>query len=204
MSQFLDKLNLRPQEKRLVVLGSAILFLVLNFWLVWPHASDLKRVRARLEQGRRELETYQTELSRTNEYAVRLQELESQAAGVLPDEQFNALISQIQSQATKSGVSYSAVSPVPRSTGATVAPTEFFEERSLSVRLNPTGPTELLDFLLALASSDLMIRVKELDLKPDPSQTKLTGSMRLVASFQKKPTEASTPSRVPNASGRKS
>ena len=196
MSQFLDKLNLRPQEKRLVVLGSAVLFLVLNFWFVWPHASDLSRVRLRLEQGRRELNTFQTELGRTNDYALRLQELRSQAAGVLPpDEQITALILQIQSQASKSGVSCGAIRPLPR--GTRTEPTEFFEEQSLSLGVNPTGPAELLDFLVALASSDLMIRVKELDLKPDPSQTKLIGSMRLVASFQKISPES-------GATGRKS
>jgi len=40
MNTFLDKLNLRPQERRLVVMGSAALFIVLQFWLVWPHFND--------------------------------------------------------------------------------------------------------------------------------------------------------------------
>jgi type II secretory pathway component PulM len=196
MSQFLDKLNLRPQEKRLVVLGSAVLFLVLNFWFVWPHASDLSKVRLRLEQGRRELMKFQTELSRTNEYALRLQELRGEAAGVLaPGEQVTALTLQIQSQASKSGVSFGAVS-TPRSTRS-IGPAEFFEEQSINLGINPTGPAELLDFLVALASSDFMIRVKELELKPDPSQTKLMGSMRLVASFQRTSPET-------GATGRKS
>lgn len=202
MSQFLDKLNLRPQEKRLVVLGSAVLFLVLNFWFVWPHAGALKDVRTRLAQGRQELETFKTELSRTNEYAARLAELESQAAGVLPEEQFTVLISQIQSQASRSGVSVGPIRPLPRS--ARAEPTEFFEEQSLSLGVNPTGAAELLDFLVALASSDLVIRIKELDLKPDQSQSKLTGTMRLVASFQKKPTDASATPRSAGTQGRRS
>jgi hypothetical protein len=202
MSQFLDKLNLRPQEKRLVVLGSAVLFLVLNFWLVWPHASDLKGVQTRLAEGRRQLDTFQSEVNRTNDYALRLQELESQAAGVLPEEQSTVLISQILSQANKSGVSCGPIRVVPRS--SRTEPTEFFEEQSLNLGVNPTGPAELLDFLLALASSDIVIRVKELDLKPDPTQTKLTGSIRLVASFQKKSPETGATTMVPSPAGRKS
>jgi type II secretory pathway component PulM len=194
MSQFLDKLNLRPQEKRLVVLGSAVLFLVLNFWFVWPHASDLSQVRLRLEQGRRELNIFKTELSRTNDYALRLQELRGLAAGVLaPTEQVTALLSQIQSQAGKSRVNFGAISSPRR--GTRTEPTEFFEEQSINLVVNPTGPGEILDFLVALASSDLMIRVKELDLKPDPSQTKLIGSMRLVASFQRISPETGAPGR---------
>ncbi len=202
MSGALDKLNLRPQERRLVVMGSVVLFLVLNFWFVWPHASDLRRVQTRLEKNRRQLQTFETELSRTNTYARRLQELQSQAAGVLPEEQFTMLISQIQSQATQSGVSCGPIRPLPRS--ARSEPTEFFEEQSLTLGLNPTGPAELIDFLVALASGDLVIRVKELDLKRDPTETRLTGSMRLVASFQKKPTTASAPDRVRRPGARKS
>ena len=44
----------------------------------------------------------------------------------------------------------------------------------------------LVDFLVAIGNSDLMVRVKELNLNPDPGGFKLMGSMRLVASFQKK------------------
>jgi Tfp pilus assembly protein PilO len=204
MTQFLDKLNLRPQEKRLVVIGSVVLFLVLNFWFVWPHASDLRNARAKLQAGREQLKTFQAEVERMPDYAARLQELEGQAAGVLPEDgQFNALIFQIQSQASKSGVSCGQIRALPRSARPEEA-TEFFEEKSLSLGLNPTGPDEILDFLLALASGDLVIRVKELDLKPDPTQTKLTGSMRLVASFQKNTAETGAPNRAPRTLGRRS
>ncbi|MCL4180362.1 MAG: type 4a pilus biogenesis protein PilO [Verrucomicrobia bacterium] len=203
MSQFLDKLNLRPQEKRLVVLGSAVLFVVLNFWLVWPHASDLRNARAKLSAGRAQLRTFQTELDRAEDYALRLRELEGQGAGILPEEeQSTKLIAQIQSQASRSGVSCNSIRPQTR--GARAEPTEFFEEQSISVTLNPTGPDEILDFLLALASGNLVVRVKELDLKPDPSQTKLTGSMRLVASFQKNAPKPGSAAQLPGSPGRKS
>jgi Tfp pilus assembly protein PilO len=203
MSQFLDKLNLRPQEKRLVVLGSAVLFVVLNFWFVWPHASDLRNARAKLNAGRAQLRTFQAELDRTEDYVLRLRELEGQGAGILPEEeQFTKLIAQIQSQASRSGVSCNSIRPLTR--GARAEPTEFFEEQSISVTLNPTGPAEILDFLLALASGNLAIRVKELDLKPDPTQTKLTGSMRLVASFQRNSPMPGGAAQVPGSPGRKS
>ena len=37
MNSYLDKLNLRPQERRLLVLVGLIVFVVLNFWFVRPH-----------------------------------------------------------------------------------------------------------------------------------------------------------------------
>ena len=41
MTNPLDRLNLRPFEKRLVVVVAAVLFVVLNAWFVFPHFSDL-------------------------------------------------------------------------------------------------------------------------------------------------------------------
>ena len=46
MNSFLDRLNLRPQERRLVVGVLVIVFVVVNLWFVWPHAGDLKIARA--------------------------------------------------------------------------------------------------------------------------------------------------------------
>ena len=47
MTSYLDRLNLRPFEKRLVVGVGAVLFVVLNAWFVFPHFSDLARPRRR-------------------------------------------------------------------------------------------------------------------------------------------------------------
>jgi len=204
MSQFLDKLNLRPQEKRLVVLGSAVLFLVLNLWFVWPHAGDLKRVRSELDRAEGKLASYQQELSRTNEYAARLEELEGQAAEVLPEERSTLLMSQIQAQAAKSGISWGRFQ-VSDSAGMSDAQAEeFFAEKTVNIGINPTDPAELIDFLLALASGDLVIRVKELDLKPDNTKTKLTGSMRLIANFQKSASPTGRTTQAQPARNRKS
>jgi hypothetical protein len=203
MIRFLDKLNLRPQERRLVVLAGAVIFVVLNLWFVWPHFSDYGRIQREINRAHATLERYQTELARIGEYTRRLEELEGQgAAGVLPEEQATLLISRIQMQAERSGLKHSTLTPSARTArgGSTV---EFFEEQSLTLRLNPTGPEELIDFLEALATGDLVIRVRELDLRPDPSQTRLVGSIRLVASFQKQTPEP-TVTRTPNTTARRS
>ena len=67
MSSFLDKLNLGPQERRLVVVSAAVMFVVLQLWLVWPHFGDLNRIRQQKQSAERTLERYQTELARTGE-----------------------------------------------------------------------------------------------------------------------------------------
>ena len=60
------------------------------------------------------------------------------------------------------------------------------KEQTVDLGVNPTGARELVDFLVAIGNSDLMVRVKDLTLNPDQGSYKLMGSMRLVASFQKK------------------
>jgi hypothetical protein len=186
MTSLLDTLNLRPQERRLVVIAAAVLFVVLNLWFVWPHFDDYTRIQASIQRNRQTLLTFQNELAKTNEYSLRLQELEGQGTGVLPEEQATLLISRIVMQAERSGVKTSTINPTARITRNESA--GFFEEQNLTVGLNPTSPDQLIDFLIALATGDLVIRVRELDLRRDPTQTKLVGSIRLVASFQKQPT----------------
>jgi hypothetical protein len=191
MIRFLDKLNLRPQERRLVVLAGVVLFAVLNLWFVWPHFSDYGRLKRDIATAQTTLNRFHAELARVNEYSRRLDELEGQgAAGVLPEEQATLLITRIQMQAERSGLRLQRLTPAARTArgGSTV---ELFEEQSLTLSLNPTGPEELIDFLVALADSDLVIRVRELDLRPDPSQTRLIGTIRLVAIFQKSTPERS-------------
>ena len=47
-----------------------------------------------------------------------------------------------------------------------------------------------MDFLVGLASQDAMIRVREMDLRPDPSQTRLVGNLLIVGNYQKKSTNS--------------
>jgi hypothetical protein len=201
MSSVLDKLNLRPQERRLVVAATAILFVMLQFWLVWPRFKDWGDTRVALEKARRTLGTYRTELGRTNEYTQKLAQLQGQSAGVLTEEDAapNTLIRQIQDQVRQSNLNASGIRPMPK--GPASRTNEFFEEQTLDLGVSPTGAEELISFLVAIGSSDLMIRVKELTLSPDGPRHKLTGNMKLVASFQRKSsaTGASAPAPKPTA-----
>ena len=52
MTTLLDRLNLRPQERRLVVMAAAVLFLVLQFWLVWPHFKEWGQTKAAMGMSR--------------------------------------------------------------------------------------------------------------------------------------------------------
>ena len=186
MKTLLDKLNLRPQERRLVVMAVAVLAAVLHFWFVQPYFREWGQVKAELDKARRTLKTYQAEIAHTNEYEAKRLKLEIQGSSLPAEQQAmaNILSIKILEVAKQSGLSAGTITPLTQSrTGRT---NEFFEEQAINLFVNPSGLQELVDFLYAIGSGDLLVRVKDLSLNPDGSQTKLAGTMKLVASFQRK------------------
>ena len=185
MTTLLDKLNLRPQERRWVVMAAAVLFVVLQLWLVFPHFKEWAQTRDALEKTKKALLDRRTALAQTDDYRKRLEKLEGQGGtGLLNAEQAgNLLIRRIGDQARLSKVNQNDIRILPKNASKA---NEYFEEQTLDYRFNPTGDKELIDFLVAIGNSDLMVRVRELVLSPDPGTYKLQGSMKLVASFQKK------------------
>lgn len=191
MSDFLNKLNLTTQERRILVVFVAIAFVVLNAVFVWPHFGDLAKVQQQLNAARKTLDTYKKEIARVPAYRARLEELEKQGEAVLAAEQALQLTRTVQSQAQLNNVIITGTRPV-----TSTSTNQFFDEQALSIDVTATDK-ELVDFLVALGSGNSMIRVRDMDLRPDPAQYKLLGKITLVASYQKKPKAAATPPPAP-------
>ena len=186
MKTLLDKLNLRPQERRLVVMAVFVLAVVLHFWFVQPYFREWGQVNAELDKAGQTLKTYQAEIARTNEYEAKRLKLKIQGSS-LPAEQEaqpSILSSKILEVAKQTGLNVGNMAPLAHSRSGRT--NEFFEEQAISVTVNPSAPQEWVDFLYAIGSGDLLVRIKDLSVNPDGSQTKLAGTMKLVASFQKK------------------
>jgi len=189
MSSYFDKLNLRPQERRLVVGILVVIFVVLNVLLVWPRFSDWNRVKAELEKDQRNLANYNGKIAKAEGAAgfkVKLKKLEGEdAQNIISDEQEIQLLRTVQSQVQASKIVVSSYSPITRSSSLQNT-NEFFEEQSLKISVN-TGEEELVAFLLNIGSGSSMIRVRDLDLKPaDQNRYRLQGTITLSANFQKK------------------
>ncbi len=186
----LDQFNLRPAEKRLVVGVFAVLLLALSALLVWPRAGDWRKALDALEKSRKTLREYQAEIARIPEYQQRLAELEGQGSAVLQEEQALQLLRTIQTEASRHNVAITSTrAGVP--TAATSTNT-FFDEQTVIIGVN-TGEKELVHFLHALGSGNSMIRVRDMDLRPDPPRYRLQGSITLVASYQKRSGAAPRP-----------
>ena len=185
--------SLRPFEKRVVVGFGVLFFVVINLLFVLPHRSDLTDAEVRYNKAREELDKYYKEFSRTNGYARALAEYEKAAGNVQPEEQGLQFANAVNAQAVISGV--------PITLGRIDTTTnQFFLEKNVTITVRARDQ-QLVDFLYNLGSDSSQIRVRGLVVRPDVPRQTLDAQIRLVASYQKKPTAkpAATASSTPAA-----
>jgi hypothetical protein len=191
-----SKLNLRPQERRLVAFVAIVLFVVLNIWLVWPHFGDWGKYKMKQFRAKRDYDKFRAEITKVPGYRVRLAELESAGSSVVLEEQDLDFARHVDNQARLNRLTVIQSDPRPRVTADTQT-NSFFEEQYLTLQVT-SGTEELVNFLVSLTSTNSMIRVKDLTLKPDlPAVTKLNSHMTLVASYQRTPSVRKTAAAPP-------
>ena len=181
-----DKLNLRPGERRLVIIVVIVVFIILNFIFVWPKFGDWGKLKARRTIANNLIAQYERELANTKRYQLEMKDLETQGAAVASEEQAVRLSTTVQNQAALSGVQVNRYDPV-RQTALSVGgkTNQFFEEQSGIINV-VTEEKALVDFLYNLGVGGSLIRVRSMTLNPDPPRHKLQGNITLVASYAKK------------------
>ncbi len=110
-----SKLNLRPQERRLIAFVAIVLFVVLNIWLVWPHFGDWGKLKMRQFRAMKTFETYRAEIAKVPGYKVKLRELESAGSSVVPEEQELDLVRTVDNQARLNRLTVITSEPRPAS-----------------------------------------------------------------------------------------
>ena len=195
MANLFDRLNLPPRERRLLLVAGAVVFVVINALFIWPMIPDWTRADGQIDKSRKTLADYRSEIAQVTANQARLQELEKLGSTVLREEQALDLVRTIQRQAADAGVNVTRTQP---GVAAGTSTNRYFDEQSVFVDVT-TKDEELVQLLYALGSGDSMIRVRQLDLKPDPPQYRLIGKLELVASYLKKPTPVSTNARPAGA-----
>jgi hypothetical protein len=155
----------------------------LNWWFVWPYFGDWGKVQADLQKNRNTLARYQTEIGRRAQYEARVRELETTGSEMLTNEnQFQTIIT-MQAAATSVGIP--SITPIRSSTSART--NQFFQEGSFSVQFT-SGGKEIVDFLVAMAAQNAMIRIRDMSIRPDQNQTRLAGNIVFVGNYQRAPT----------------
>ena len=184
MTALFDKLNLRPNERRLVIIVGIVLFILINAFFVWPHFGDWGRLQKRQKQASDLLTAFQDEIRKTPQYEAQLKNLREAGASVASEEQALKLSTTIDNQARLSSVQINRYDP-QRPTSGTTKTNQFFEEQSgvLNVAAEEKA---LVDFLYNLGVGGSLIRVRSMNLSPDPARQKLQGNITVVASYAKK------------------
>lgn len=192
-----DQLNLRPNERRIVIAVGVVVFIVLNAWFVWPHFNDASKSLNAINKGRLDwtnrVNLIETD-TRKGGTRDKIHELMNTQGGDLDAGQSMdiQLTRKVQEKAPQYGVTVLNYRDIQNtSTGKTNA---FFEERSLSISVQ-AGESNLVNFLYDMGNDPSMIRVRELHLKPaDMNRYRLSGEVLLSANFQKKtPTPSAAP-----------
>jgi Tfp pilus assembly protein PilO len=176
--------QLRPLERRLVVGVLVVVVVALNAVYVWPHFGDWTRLEGRLATARQQLKTYQAANAEIPALAAQVKQFASEGSFVAPEDQAINLMRTINSQAAASGFGIQGYSPAQTRTNDA-----FFVEQVQNVNVVATEE-QLVDFLYQLGSGASMIRVRDLELQPDPPRQKLSARIKLVASYQKNPAPA--------------
>jgi len=182
MKKYFDQL--RPMERRLVVGVAVLLVLVLNAVFIWPHFSDWGNLRGRLNEAHRKLKLFQAGVAQIPALSADVKKFESAGEFVAPEDQGINFMRTIQAQSAQSGVAI-----VNTSRQLTHTNDAFFIEQVENINVLATEE-QLVDFLYKLGSGASMIRVRDLELQPDPPRQRLNANIRLVASYQKSPPSA--------------
>jgi Tfp pilus assembly protein PilO len=190
MTNPLDRLNLRPFEKRLVVGVAVVLFIVLNLWFVVPRFSDLSQAQRRRADALEKIRRWQIEINQMPTYQRQVREMASEGQDVPAEDQQNQFSRAIQMQQAQSGVN------VSRTSKPTVRTNQFFLELTQQISVQ-SEEGQLVDFLYNLGSGNSLIRVCDLALKPDGPRQKLNADVKLVASYQKNPPKKPAPAAKP-------
>jgi type II secretory pathway component PulM len=182
MKKYLEQL--RPQERRLVI-GVAVVFLVvLNWWFVWPHFSDWGNLRQRLATAERKLKLCQAAVAQIPTLTADVKKYENEGEFVTPEDQAINFMRTIQAQASACGFGIENYSRAQMHTNDA-----FFVEQVQTITVLATEQ-QLVDFLYKLGSGASMIRVRDMEIQPDPPHYHLSARIGLVASYQKNPKPA--------------
>jgi len=198
MKSLFDKLNLGALERRIVVVALLLLFVVLNAMFVWPQFKDWSRVQAEIRRATDTLASYQKEVAGLPALQKKEESLKGTGGAQLASAEIAlALMRVVEPKVSAAGVNVTSYNP---GQSLNVNTNSYFEEQSLRISFQNTGDAELLKFMVSLGENNSTIRIRDLTVKPDPTQMKLMGEMTMVASYQKaspgaKPTAPATPKR---------
>jgi len=184
MNTLFDKLNLRPQERRLVMVAMVVVFVVVNVWLVIPHFGEWKVVLGRLRKARDTTKVYSEESAKIPKHKETLEKMRDQGDFILPEDQAVTLMETVGREAATANIYVANLKPAG---GGPIPNNPFFEEQRVTMLMPNAGEPELVDFLRKLGAGNSLVRIRDMDLRPDATGVKLSVNLTIVGNYLKKP-----------------
>lgn len=187
MNQIFDKLNLKPEERRLAVIFLAIFFVFVNYMYVFPKFKELESTQQKTQLAENKLAMYRLKTNQIPTLESTLALLGQKAGPSVQDNprQRSILSATVDRMARKHEVTIvrqsqiREVSPEPGQTN------QFFTELEIPVSIEGTEE-QIVNFLFSIGNEDSLIRVRSLTLSPSRrGGLFLAGQLNLVASFLK-------------------
>jgi|GEM_PF-1611343 len=175
-----SKITLTTGERRLLVLVGLVVFILLNMWLVWPHAGDWKKFKLALKSAKNELEHKRQVVARLPELQTKVKEYEKLNPGL--ESHSLELLRTIQTKATLAKINITSYSP------ARTVTNEFFVEQLQTITVQGREP-QIIEFLYQLGLSEALLRVRGLSLRPDATRQYLVGNITIAASYPRQSPE---------------
>jgi hypothetical protein len=199
MNSWVQKLNLRPNELRLVVVVASVIIAVLYALFIWPQFKEWGQLRKKRDDLQMIERRNQKEIDKTSTYQRELAALRQKGHVVESEAQALDTLRAVQSQAVLNNVSIITYTPGKGPATSAGRTNSYFEESTSTISYQ-AEETNLVNFLYALTSGDSLIRVASMTVNPDPGRMKLMGNMTLVASYPKKaPPKTAAPPGAPAA-----
>jgi hypothetical protein len=186
MNNLGDSLNLRPQEKRIIVVIAIIVFVVLNLVLVFPHFKDYGIYQKQLLDTRGAILKDKRVIELDNKpggLKEQLAQLQNGNGGVIASTPIE-LQKTITDQATGVFIQTSG-GVTPTRIGPESLADKFFESESIHMVVQ-AAEEPLVKFLYNVGNDPAMIRVRELELHPlDNNRYKLNAAITFTADYQR-------------------
>lgn len=173
--------QLRPGERRWVVLIGCVVFLVMNYFMVWPQFKQWHANSLAIEKAKATIEQCRPEIGRKAQYDRELKNFTAAGGGdVAADDQILNFSTFYRDRAVENGVQIQSDAMRPPHTN------------DFSIDLLTTldvvgGEKNLVGFLYSLGSSASQMRVRDMHLHAiEPNRYQLHASLTIIASYQKK------------------
>ena len=182
MTTLFDRLNIRREDRRTVLVVIGVVFLLANALVIPSLYGNWSGIRAGIEQAEARRERLQGQIAKKPAVVAELAQLQKQVELAESAERAELVLRQQSELAEKSGLNIESKRPGVRYGGR---PGDLIVEETLTLTFT-AGDKELLDFLVSISGERSAVRVRDLDVKPEePARAKLRGTVTLVASYQK-------------------